>query len=255
MGRSRKQISAEELQRRSLSKEARTLATRIENVAVSLADHEARIAELEAMFSSPDLFDEPAQIAASGEEYRVLKEEAQSLLGEWERLSLEAENIDGQLTALTDWLDPCQGVDARRNARRYAHYPSLNPHGATYGAARPGCGWACSTSTSYPSVASDRPSVSVSSASKRGAGRTWPPSTGSVPEKTTVPAPGVRAYEAEQLFGPDELRERSILVVRELATLVDPAPQAQFIPAGQAVRRGATLPCSPLAGRPAWTSR
>ena len=101
MGRSRKSISAEELQRRSLSKEARTLATRIENVTVSLADHEARIAELEAMFSSPDSFDEPDQIAASGEEYRVLKEEAQSLLGEWERLSLEAEYIDSQLTALT----------------------------------------------------------------------------------------------------------------------------------------------------------
>ena len=100
MGRSRKQISAEELQRRSFSKEARTLAMRIENVTVSLADHEARIAELEAMFSNPDLFDEPDQIAASGEEYRVLKEEAQSLLGEWERLSLEAENINSQLTAL-----------------------------------------------------------------------------------------------------------------------------------------------------------
>ena len=101
MGRSRKQISAEELQRRSLSKEARTLAMRIENVTVSLADHEARIAELEAMFSNPDLFDEPDQIAASGEQYRVLKEEAQSLLGEWERLSLEAENIGSKLTALT----------------------------------------------------------------------------------------------------------------------------------------------------------
>ena len=100
MDRSRKPISAKELQRRSLSKEARTLAKRIENVTITLADHEQRIAELEAMFSSPDLFDEPAQIGASGEEYRVLKEEAQSLWGEWERLSLEAENIGSKLTAL-----------------------------------------------------------------------------------------------------------------------------------------------------------
>ena len=97
---SRQRVSAEELQRRWLSKEAHRLAVRIEDINVSLADHETRIAELEAMFSSPDLFDKPAQIAASGEEYRVLKEEAQSLWEEWERLSLEGENIGSQLTGL-----------------------------------------------------------------------------------------------------------------------------------------------------------
>ena len=101
MNRSGKPTSAEELQRRSLGKEARTLATRIEKITVSLSDHEARIAELEALFSSPDLFDDQAQIAASGEQYRVLKEEAQSLWQEWERLSLEAENVGSKLTGLT----------------------------------------------------------------------------------------------------------------------------------------------------------
>ena len=101
MNRSGKPTSAEELQRRSLGKEARTLATRIEKITVSLSDHEARIAELEALFSSPDLFDDRTQIAASGEQYRVLKEEAQSLWQEWERLSLEAENVGSKLTGLT----------------------------------------------------------------------------------------------------------------------------------------------------------
>ena len=101
MNRSGKPTSAEELQRRSLGKEARTLATRIEKITVSLSDHEARIAELEALFSSPDLFDDQAQIAASGEQYRELKEEAQSLWQEWERLSLEAENVGSKLTGLT----------------------------------------------------------------------------------------------------------------------------------------------------------
>ena len=99
--RSGKPISDEELLRRSLSKEARTLATRIEKITVSLSDHEAQIAELEALFSSPDSFDDRAQIAASGEQYRVLKEEAQSLWEEWERLSLEAENVGSKLTGLT----------------------------------------------------------------------------------------------------------------------------------------------------------
>ncbi len=101
MNRSGKPTSPEELQRRSLSKEARTLATRMDKITVSLSDHEARIAELEALFSSPNLFDDRAQIAASGERYRVLKEEAQSLWQEWERLSLEAENVGSKLTGLT----------------------------------------------------------------------------------------------------------------------------------------------------------
>ena len=92
--------SAEELQRRSLSKEARRLATLIEKINGSLADHEARMAELEAKFSNPHLFDEPDQIAASGEQYRVLKEETDSLWEEWARLSLEAETIGSKLTGL-----------------------------------------------------------------------------------------------------------------------------------------------------------
>ena len=100
MSRSGQPTGAEERQRQSLTKEARRLAMQIENINVSLVDHETRIAELEAMFSSPDLFDEPTQIVSSGVQYRVLKEEVQSLWDEWERLALEAENVDSKLTAL-----------------------------------------------------------------------------------------------------------------------------------------------------------
>ena len=98
--RSGRPVSADELQRRSLSKEARGLATRIEEINTSLADNEARIAKLEVMFSKPEQFPGPTQIAASGEQYRVLKEETQSLWDEWERLSMEAEHIDSTLTEL-----------------------------------------------------------------------------------------------------------------------------------------------------------
>ena len=100
MSRSGQPTGAEERQRRSLTIEARRLAMQIENINVSMVDHETRIAELEAMFSRPDLFDEPTQIVSSGEQYRVLKEEVQSLWDEWERLALEAENVDSKLTAL-----------------------------------------------------------------------------------------------------------------------------------------------------------
>jgi regulator of replication initiation timing len=73
---------------------------RISEIDVRLVDHEARIAKLETLFSSPDQFDDPAQMAASGEQHRSLKEEAQSLWEEWERLSLESEGIDNRLREL-----------------------------------------------------------------------------------------------------------------------------------------------------------
>ena len=98
--RSGRPVSDEEEQRRSLGREARRMAARIEEITVLLADNEACIAELEAMFSRPDQFGEPAQIAASAEQYRVLKDEAQSLWEEWERLSLEAETIESKLAEL-----------------------------------------------------------------------------------------------------------------------------------------------------------
>ena len=98
--RSGRPLSAEESQSRSFSKEARKLAMRIEEIDVSLSDREARITELETMFSQPDQSDNPAHFASAGEEYRVLKEEAESLWEEWERLTLEAETIDSKLTAL-----------------------------------------------------------------------------------------------------------------------------------------------------------
>ena len=96
-GRSR---SAEEEQRRSLAREARRLAKRIEEINISLSSYEAHIAKLEAMFSQPSHFEGQAQLASAGERYRVLKEEAGALWKEWERLALEAESIDVKLAEL-----------------------------------------------------------------------------------------------------------------------------------------------------------
>ena len=98
--RSGRPLSAEAEHQRSLGKESRRLATRIEEINIALTDREARMGKMETMFARPDQFDDPTQLAASGEQYRVLKEEAESLWDEWERLSLEAENIDRLLVGL-----------------------------------------------------------------------------------------------------------------------------------------------------------
>ncbi len=98
--RSGRPLSAEAEHQRSLGKESRRLATRIEEINIALTDREARMGDMETMFARPDQFDDPTQLAASGEQYRVLKEEAESLWDEWERLSLEAESIDKLLVGL-----------------------------------------------------------------------------------------------------------------------------------------------------------
>ena len=74
-------MTTEEEQRRSLNREARRLAMRINEISVSLSAREARIAELEAMFSEPDQFGDPIQIASSAERYAALKEEDGITLG------------------------------------------------------------------------------------------------------------------------------------------------------------------------------
>ena len=99
-GRRRRRIDVEEMHRRSMSKEAQRIARRIEDLTVSLGRREARIAELETMFGSPDLYDEPDQIAGLGKEYGELKAEVERLWAEWERLSSDAEAINEQLARM-----------------------------------------------------------------------------------------------------------------------------------------------------------
>ena len=56
--------------------------------------------ELEDMFANPERFDDRTHMEASAERYRVLKEKEQSMWDEWERLSLEAEEVDRSLVEL-----------------------------------------------------------------------------------------------------------------------------------------------------------
>ena len=100
--RSGRPLTETELQRRALNRESRKLRLQIDEVTAALAEKEAQIAKLEAMFASPEQFGDASRIADSAEQYRVLKEEEHSCWEEWERLFLEAESIDGQLSILEE---------------------------------------------------------------------------------------------------------------------------------------------------------
>jgi hypothetical protein len=72
----------------------------VEEINASLETYGANIAKLEKKFANPEKFKDSDQLAASGEQYKQFKNEEQTLMDEWESLSLEAETVDGQLAEL-----------------------------------------------------------------------------------------------------------------------------------------------------------
>ena len=104
--RSRRPLTPKEERQRALNREARQLAARIDEIGTAITQRETLAAELEAMFANPEQFDDRAQLEASAERYRLLKEEEQSLWDEWERLSLEAEDVNRKLAELEAAPEP-----------------------------------------------------------------------------------------------------------------------------------------------------
>ncbi len=98
--RPRRILTAEEEEQRDLGRQARKLAARIDEIGTAISERESISAELEAMFADPERFDDLSQIEATSERYRILKDEEQCLWDEWERLSLEAEDVERRLVEL-----------------------------------------------------------------------------------------------------------------------------------------------------------
>ena len=98
--RARRPLTAEEEEVRALGRKARQLAMRIDEIGAAITEREAVTSELETMFANPEQFADRTQLEDTGQRYRILKEEEQSLWDEWERLSLEAEDVDRTLVAL-----------------------------------------------------------------------------------------------------------------------------------------------------------
>ena len=93
-------LTEDEVERRRLNREARRLSTRIDEISAAIAEREVLIAEMEAMFADPERFEDSSQIAETADRYQSVKEEERSLWDQWEQLSLEAEDVEGQLQAL-----------------------------------------------------------------------------------------------------------------------------------------------------------
>lgn len=98
--RSRRPLTPEQQQQRSLTNQARRLAVRIDEIGIAITEQETLASELEGMFAEPDRFGDRTQLEAAAERYRAVKEEEKSLWDEWEQLSLEAEDVDRALAEL-----------------------------------------------------------------------------------------------------------------------------------------------------------
>ena len=83
--------------RKTLNRESKRLARRIDEIDSLLPARESELAEMERLFSDPDLYRDAARVATCSEKYRLLKEEVRGLVEEWEHLSLEAEKVNEKL--------------------------------------------------------------------------------------------------------------------------------------------------------------
>ena len=91
--------SSQEEERRILRQEAKKIEKRIKTLDGLLVSQEAKLAQLEALFSEPSNYREVKSFQASASEYKLLKAETSLLWEEWETLSIKCEQINSSLLA------------------------------------------------------------------------------------------------------------------------------------------------------------
>ena len=62
-----------------------------------MAECEAQLAEIETAFTKPEFYDNTAEVQATMEKHHQLKIDIQRLTEEWEKLTLEAERVQGEI--------------------------------------------------------------------------------------------------------------------------------------------------------------
>jgi ATP-binding cassette subfamily F protein 3 len=80
-----------------LQQESIEIARRIIENETQLVQLETQLMEIESSFSKQELYDKSAQVQANMQKHHQLKTDIQQLTEEWEKLSLEAERIKGEL--------------------------------------------------------------------------------------------------------------------------------------------------------------
>ena len=74
-------------------KESTPIKNRIEEIEMELSELEIQFKESESLFSNAEHYENSAQVVANIERHRQLKENINSLTEEWEKLSIELDEI------------------------------------------------------------------------------------------------------------------------------------------------------------------
>jgi ATP-binding cassette subfamily F protein 3 len=84
------------LQKR-LQQESKELAERLTDNETQLAECERQLAEIETAFTRPEFYANTAEVQVTMEKHHQLKIDIQHLTEEWEKLTLEAERVQGEM--------------------------------------------------------------------------------------------------------------------------------------------------------------
>jgi len=81
------------------SREITPVKKRIAAVETEVAKHTARLQEIEALIADPEHYKDGRNVVATNQEYRALKKSVESLTGEWDKLTAEAERMKHEFEA------------------------------------------------------------------------------------------------------------------------------------------------------------
>jgi ATP-binding cassette subfamily F protein 3 len=82
---------------KQLQQESAEIARRITENETQLVQLETQLMEIESSFSNQELYGKSAQVQANMQKHHQLKADIQQLTEEWEKLSLEAERVKGEM--------------------------------------------------------------------------------------------------------------------------------------------------------------
>lgn len=82
---------------KKLKRQSIKIAEQVSELDGKIETLDQRRAEMEGFLSNPALYGDATQIASAAEEYRLLKEQIGVLVGEWERLSIDEEQVNKEL--------------------------------------------------------------------------------------------------------------------------------------------------------------
>ena len=82
---------------KQLQQESAEIARQIAENETRLVQLETQLMEIESSFSKQEFYGNSAQVQANMQKHHQLKADIQRLTGEWEKLSLEAERVKGEM--------------------------------------------------------------------------------------------------------------------------------------------------------------